>query len=110
MAKTGTYVIRNGRLVRKENAAPLVEAFGTAPFVISDTMDSTRHMADGKYYSSKSEFRRVTKAHGCLEVGNETAYLNKPRARVKLDKGKRIHDIKQAIQQLSNGKKRKRRS
>jgi hypothetical protein len=102
MARTGTFVMRNGRLVRKERAAPLVEAFGVAPFVISDTMPETRHMADGQYYSSKAKFREITKAHGCVEVGNETKYLTKPRERIKLDGRKRRDDIKKAIHQLRN--------
>ena len=107
MARTGTFVMRKGRLVRKERAAPLVEAFGIAPFVISDTMPELRHMADGQYYSSKAKFREVTKAHGCIEVGTETSYLNKPRERIKLDKRKRVDDIKKAIHQLKNKGPRK---
>ena len=39
--------------------------------VHTDTMDALTHPCDGKVYDSKSEFRRVTKAHGCVEVGNE---------------------------------------
>jgi hypothetical protein len=41
--------------------------------VIQDTMDATRHPCDGRLYESKSEFRRVTRAHGCVEIGNESA-------------------------------------
>lgn len=38
--------------------------------VIEDSMPATKHPIDGKYYESKSAFRRVTKASGCVEVGN----------------------------------------
>lgn len=42
------------------------------PAIIRDTMDPLVNMADGQVYDSKSEFRRTTKAHGLIEVGNET--------------------------------------
>lgn len=41
---------------------------------IQDEMPATKHPIDGKYYTSQSKFREVTKAHGCEEVG--TAYEN----------------------------------
>lgn len=44
---------------------------GTGTVIIEDTMAPTWHPADGKYYDSKSKFRQVTKAHGCVEVGND---------------------------------------
>jgi hypothetical protein len=69
-----TYVMRKGRLVRKERSEPL-----PGVFVISDEMAPTRHMADGKHYTSKAKFRQATRAAGCVEVGNETATLLKPR-------------------------------
>lgn len=39
--------------------------------VIEDTMDETWHPSNGQHYTSKSEFRKVTKAFGGEEVGNE---------------------------------------
>jgi hypothetical protein len=62
-------------------------------------------MADGKYYTSKSKFRQATKAHGCIEVGNETKYLTTPRKPVELSKKQRAEDIKRAIYELRNGKR-----
>ena len=41
---------------------------------IPDEMERVKHPLDGKYYSSKSRFRAVTRAHGYEEVG--TAYEN----------------------------------
>lgn len=70
---------------------------------ISDSMPETRHMADGKYYSSKKAFRDATKAAGCIEIGNETKYLKKKREPIKLDKRKRREDIKKAINDLKYG-------
>ena len=96
-----TYVLRNGELVEKYLAEPLVTA-NTAPNIISDIMDPTRHMANNRYYTSKSEFRKATKAAGCIELGNETATLLKPRKPATLDRGKRREDIQRAIYQLRN--------
>lgn len=42
------------------------------PMVASDTMDPVEHV-DGKFYTSKSAYRAVTKAHGYIEVGNDPA-------------------------------------
>src|ERR1700722_15980953 len=97
-----TFVYRNGKLVDKNLAGPRNEKLGTAAFVISDTMDPTRHMADGKMYDSKVKFRQATRAAGCIEVGSETATLLKPRPQVQLDSGKRRADISRAIYELRN--------
>jgi hypothetical protein len=70
-----------------------------APYVIRDEMDATRHMGDGKHYTSKKKFREATRAAGCVEIGNE---VQKPRPQVKLDQRKRVDDIRQAIYQLKN--------
>lgn len=75
----------------------------TATNVISDVMEPTRHMCDGQYYDSKARFREVTKAHGCIEVGNETNTLLKPREYVYPDRAQRREDIKRAIYDLRNG-------
>lgn len=41
-------------------------------------MSETEHPFDGKHYTSKSEFRKVTKAGGGVEVGNDPARFNRP--------------------------------
>lgn len=73
-----------------------------APFVISDIMEPTRHMVTGNYHTSKSEFRKETMAAGCIEVGNETATLLKPRQPIMPDRRQRGEDIKRAIHDLRN--------
>ncbi|MGE3875491.1 MAG: hypothetical protein AB7F74_21265 [Parvibaculaceae bacterium] len=51
-----------------------------APMVITDEMPATQNMADGNFYTSKRKFRAVTKAHGCVEVGNDPAmFRRKPK-------------------------------
>jgi hypothetical protein len=106
-----TFVIRDGELVLKELAGPPPQEgkiLGEAPMVISDCMSETRHMADGQYYTSKSAFRKATKAAGCVEVGNEMSTLTKARPRVQFSKEKRVHDIKQAVEIVRKRKKRRR--
>lgn len=78
---------------------------GAAPYVISDTMPETRHMATGRFHTSKSEFRKDTKASGCVEVGSETKHLLAPRKAVVLDRAKRRDDIRRSIYELKNGRK-----
>lgn len=64
-----SYVIRNGKLVDKSVAGPRHQ--GRVNGVITDTMGAMRHPITGKLMDSKSQFRAVTRAHGCVEVGNE---------------------------------------
>ena len=71
-------------------------------YVISDSMPDTRHMATGRYFSSKSEFRKETKASGCIEYGNDAALL-RPRKPIPLDRQKRRDDIRQTVYNLRNG-------
>ena len=40
------------------------------PYVISDTMEPVEQV-DGKFYTSKRQYRAVGRAHGLIEVGNE---------------------------------------
>jgi hypothetical protein len=74
-------------------------------YVISDTMDPTRHMATGKMHTSKSEFRKDTKAAGCIEYGSDQS-LYKPRKRIPLSREKRVDDIRKTIYDLRNGRAR----
>lgn len=74
----------------------------------TDTMRPTKHPMDGKIYESKKRFRNETRAHGCVEVGDQTHYLTKKRTRTKADvnkeKAQRRHDIKRAVWELRNGR------
>lgn len=71
------------------------------PMFISDTMDATEHL-DGKFYTSKSRFREVTKAHDCVEIGNDPARLRRP-TMVKPDRAKNREALKQAEYMVANG-------
>jgi hypothetical protein len=92
------YVMRDGNLIEKHLADPLT-CKEDAIHVISDTMDLTRHMADGRHYDSKSVFRKVTRAHNCIEYGNENATILKPRKNIELDRQQRRNDIRRAFAQ-----------
>lgn len=46
--------------------------------IITDQMPPTEHPFDGGIYTSKSSFRRVTKAGGGIEVGNDPQRLRAP--------------------------------
>ena len=71
------------------------------PHVISDTMPPTEQV-DGKFYTSKREFRRVGKSLGLIEVGNEKPHLKK---RTTPPKGERIKSIRKAIAQYREGRR-----
>lgn len=90
-----TYVMRKGKLVNKAS-----KNGSKTPYVISDEMPETRHMATGEYMTSKSKFRQATKASGCIEVGNETSTLLKPRKVIQLSRQDRRDAIRHSIQQL----------
>ena len=47
--------------------------------IIEDTMPETMNHADGKYYTSKSAFRRATRAAGFFEVGDDPSFTAKPK-------------------------------
>lgn len=88
-------------MVSAETAGPK-HASGSACYVIGDEMPATRHMVDGKYFTSKAKFRAHTKAHGCIEVGNETSTVLKGREPIRLSREKRVEDIQRAIYELRN--------
>ena len=87
------FVYRAGRLVPKHEAEPLSRPAGA--YVISDSMPEMLHPITQKPYESKSQFRRVTLAHGCVEVGNDAM-----RDTRRVDLGDRRADIRRAIQEL----------
>lgn len=99
-----TYVWRGGDLVEKDYAPPLVDIHAVSdlprPHVRSDNMDPTRHMADGRVFTSKAKFRAHTRAHGCIEVGDQKGYGMKRKFVPKMDKAERRRDVAKAISDL----------
>jgi hypothetical protein len=73
------------------------------PFVISDTMEPTEQV-DGKFYTSKRQFRVVGKALGLVEVGNETFHVKqKQRASAsRAETEKRVRAVKKAVEKFKS--------
>ena len=70
------------------------------PYVISDTMDPVEQV-DGKFYTSKSQFRAVGKSLGLIEVGNEKQTNRVQRASTSRAAGeKRNQAIRRALEQV----------
>ncbi len=90
------YVMRDGKLVDRDTAP----SRHSKPVrgVISDTMGALRHPVTGKLMDSKSQFRAVTRAHGCVEVGNDQ---QRDTRRIDgFDSNTRKMDISRAISEL----------
>lgn len=96
MARTGTWVCRNGKLVPKHKAAPL--ARNGVRGVISDYLPDLIHPQTGLRMDSKSEFRKVTRAKGGVEMGNEK-HVDR-RHETGMDSNTRKADIARAIAEL----------
>lgn len=90
-----SYVYRSGKVVDKSTAASLAGRVGG---VISDTMPGMFHPITMKMMDSKSRFREVTRAHGCVEVGNEVQ--RDRRYLTGMDSNTRKADIARAISEL----------
>jgi hypothetical protein len=93
-----TYVMRNGRLVRKDRAAPL-----SGVHVISDDLgQALEHHGydDGRRTDSKSTFRRWTSEAGLVEKGNDRNFT--PR-RIGDNHSEVVRDVAQAVNMLKNG-------
>ena len=74
------------------------------PFVISDIMEPVEQV-DGKFYTSKREYRRVGRSHGLTEVGTEKF---KPKSRstdLRETKKRRRETIKVTIEKYKAGQR-----
>ena len=72
------------------------------PMVISDTMDPVEQV-DGKFYTSKRQFRAVGRALGLTEVGNEKFAPKRRASTENVTKEKRRKTIHTAIQKFKAG-------
>lgn len=90
------WVYRNGELVEKHLAEPKGTSYVKG--IISDSIPDMVHPANGKRYDSKSNFRKVTKAYGFQEVGNEK----------QVDRRRPVHqdfnrDVVEAVRKIKAG-------
>lgn len=83
--------MRDGALVLKSDARPI----NAGPYIISDTMDAIRSMADGQMYDSKRAYAKGVRAAGCEIVGNDKTPPSRPQFSPTITG----HDIKAAIEQ-----------
>jgi len=69
MRKTYVYDKKQGKVVERHERTDK-EHFH---YVITDDVpEGMQHPCNGLWYTSKSNFRKTTRAHGCVEIGNET--------------------------------------
>lgn len=87
-----TYVWVDGKCIEKSEAH---EARQRGPYIQSDNLTPMRHPITGKLMDSKSQFRAITRAHGCVEVGNE-----QQRDTRRIDMPDLKSDIARSIQEL----------
>jgi len=96
----GTWVMRNGRIVEKGGPDDIRKAVQRSdlpcPMLISDEMPACEHV-DGRFYSSKSAYRAVTRAHGLTEVGTEKLNHKPPR----VSKAERAKGIEAAVERAA---------
>ena len=96
--------IEPGRWRIKKETSPPARSPLPCPHIISDIMDATEQV-DGRFYTSKSQFRSVGKALGLIEVGTEKF---KPKQRTTTDrslKKKRREAIQKAVARYRNGER-----
>jgi len=100
----GSWVVRDGVLVPKHMAAPLLprgpRAGFPAPYLNRDGMDPLMSMADGKLYESKSAMRRAYRELGYEELGNDA-----PRAVVDAPPIEAKDDLIEAYKMVRDGYK-----
>lgn len=100
-----TFVMRNGRLVAKRFAPPLVQSTDARVYVIGDVMEPIKHPGSGRVYDSKARFRADTRALGLVEVGNDPAGKRDIGHHGRMANGwgnqaSVANDVKRAIQEL----------
>lgn len=97
MSDDGWFRTERGTLMKRYGppATPVARGSFPTPMFTSDCMEPTEHL-DGKHYTSKSQYRAVTKAHGMIEVGNDPARL-RPKPKPMPDKQARVDAVKRAV-------------
>jgi len=70
------YVYRNGEMV--EVGADYVPELRQSHWQVMPDIKPYKSMIDGSEITSRSRHREHLRAHGCIEVGNETKHLMNP--------------------------------
>jgi hypothetical protein len=88
--------------VRRDTPTNFARSDHPVPYVISDSMPPTEQV-DGKFYTSKREFRAVGRSLGLIEVGNEKIAPKTRGSIGKAEKQKRLGAVKVAIEKFKAG-------
>ena len=92
-----------GRFRVKRTPQNFARSEHPVPYVISDTMDPTEQV-DGKFYTSKRQFRAVGRSLGLIEVGTEKMKPKTTRASEERSaKEARVRSIKTAVEKYKAG-------
>ena len=79
MTEYAWFRLENGHQVYRRVPEPVpARSSLPCPMLITDAMPPAEHV-DGKFYDSKSGYRRVTKERGLVEVGNDPSRFNRPK-------------------------------
>lgn len=98
------YIYRDGKMV--EVGADYVPAPRTTSFQVMPDIKPYQSMIDGREITSRSRHREHLRAHGCIEVGNETKHLMNPE---KDGRPKPLPGLRQDLHQIAAEKLRFRR-
>jgi hypothetical protein len=102
----GTFVMRDGKLVPKNEARAkdylsiTARSDLPAPYVMSD-ISEYRSMVTGEIISGRKQHRDHLRAHGVVEVGNER--IGSGERAPHYDKGEIAREIKDSIEQIKAG-------
>ena len=88
---------------RAKPAAEVARSALPFPNIISDSMPPTEQV-DGRFYTSKREFRRVGRSLGLTEVGDQTFKI-KPKRRIHSTPAERRGALEKAIAQYKQGRR-----
>ena len=92
-----------GRTIyRYHDNAPVARSRLPAPHVIADEMPPTEQV-DGRFYTSKRQFRAVGRALGLIEVGNEKPRPKQRASDARPTKLQRRAAIKLAVERYKAG-------
>jgi hypothetical protein len=91
-----------GRWRVRKTAQTCAKSTLPMPYVISDSMPPTEQV-DGKFYTSKSAFRRVGRANGLIEIGTEKLVPKQKSTNTPIVQEQRRTAVRKAIAQYKSG-------
>jgi hypothetical protein len=103
MKKVELVEVEPGRFRVKRTPQNFARSEHPLPYVISDIMEPTEQV-DGKFYTSKRQYRAVGRALGLIEIGTEKLKPKTTRASEDRSvKEARIRSVKTAVEKYKAG-------